>query len=126
MDKELREFCGKMIRYKWVKRCIETGDTKPSHLVPWEELNENDKEMDRILGETLYIFGRYNIEDGDDPFDRPFNEEDSKILMDALKELPKGKSPKVYTKNAYWKDGKYIIPDFPDSLIKKKGNENDQ
>lgn len=52
-----REALGKFVRDVWVAYCLETGDTKPSHIAPWEELSEWDKEADRRIGERLWIEG---------------------------------------------------------------------
>ena len=38
-----------------VAYCQETGDTKPSHLAPWEELSEWDKEADRRIGAAIAV-----------------------------------------------------------------------
>ena len=51
----LREELGKAVRSAWVAYCRETGDTKPSHLAPWEELSEWDKEADRRIGAAIAV-----------------------------------------------------------------------
>lgn len=51
----LREELGKAVRSAWVAYCQETGDTKPSHLAPWEELSEWDKEADRRIGTAIAV-----------------------------------------------------------------------
>lgn len=50
---------GKRVRQAWIAYCLETGDTKPSHIAPWEELSEWDKEADRRIGKAIarYILG---------------------------------------------------------------------
>lgn len=48
-----RDDLGRLVREAWVKYCIETGDTKPSHLTPYDELSEWDKEADRRIGEAV-------------------------------------------------------------------------
>lgn len=48
-----RETLGRVVRQAWVEYCQEIGDTKPSHLAPWEELSEQDKEADRRIGEAV-------------------------------------------------------------------------
>jgi len=50
MGAEYREYLGRIVRLAWVQYCQEAGDTKPSHLAPWEELSEWDKEADRRIG----------------------------------------------------------------------------
>ncbi len=51
----IREELGKAVRSAWVAYCQETGDTKPSHLAPWEELSEWDKEADRRIGAAIAV-----------------------------------------------------------------------
>lgn len=53
MTSEQREHYGRLVRETWVKYCLETGDTKPSHIAPWEQLSEWDKEADRRIAEAL-------------------------------------------------------------------------
>jgi hypothetical protein len=52
---------GRLVRSTWVAYCMEIGDTKPSHLAPWEELPEPDREADRRIGESVYQFAMTNI-----------------------------------------------------------------
>lgn len=44
---------GRVVREAWVKYCIETGDTKPGHLTPYDQLSEWDKEADRVIGTAV-------------------------------------------------------------------------
>ena len=55
MDKSdpLRDQLGRLVRESWVRRCRSIGDTKPSHLVPYDELSEADRETDRVIGEDI-------------------------------------------------------------------------
>lgn len=53
MHPELRECLGRVVRFAWIEYCVSTGDTKPSHIAPWEELSEWDKEADRVIGEAI-------------------------------------------------------------------------
>ena len=48
-----RENLGKLVRAVWIAWAKEQPDPKPSWLVPWEGLNEPDKEVDRLIGERL-------------------------------------------------------------------------
>jgi len=57
IDKTLRERLGRQVRSVWVEYCKRVGDTKPSHRLPWEELSETDKEVDRCIGSALYLEG---------------------------------------------------------------------
>lgn len=49
-----REELGKYVRQIWIDYCLEIGDTKPSHIAPWSELSERDKEADRRIGEAIW------------------------------------------------------------------------
>lgn len=44
---------GRVVRDSWVAYCRETGDTKTSHLTPYDELGEWDKEADRRIGKAI-------------------------------------------------------------------------
>lgn len=48
-----RDVLGRIVRDTWIVRCYETGDTKPSHLAPWQEMNETDRETDRRIAEAV-------------------------------------------------------------------------
>jgi hypothetical protein len=48
-----RETLGRIVRAAWVEYCQEIGDTKPSHIAPWDELSEQDKEVDRRIAEAV-------------------------------------------------------------------------
>lgn len=50
-----REELGKIVRWAWVEYCLEIHDTKPSHIAPWEELPEQDKEADRRIGDRKSV-----------------------------------------------------------------------
>ena len=56
----LRETLGKKVREIWVQYCLETGNKKPSNIAPWEELSEYDKEVDRKIGEQIFLIGADN------------------------------------------------------------------
>ena len=49
-----RERLGRLVREVWVAYCRTIGDEKPAHLAPWEALSEQDREVDRLIGERLY------------------------------------------------------------------------
>ena len=57
-DREDRDALGRIVRESWVSYCVETGDTKPSHVAPWEDLSDWDKEADRRIGEAVAAFLR--------------------------------------------------------------------
>jgi len=48
-----RELGGKLVREAWVEWASRQDITKPSWLVPWEELSERDKEADRCIYTAL-------------------------------------------------------------------------
>jgi hypothetical protein len=48
---------GKAVRALWVAYAAARPNPKPHHLIPWEELDEENKEVDRIIGEALYFWG---------------------------------------------------------------------
>jgi hypothetical protein len=48
-----REQLGRMVREIWVAAAREHPDPKPSWLVPWDELGEWDKEVDRRIGASV-------------------------------------------------------------------------
>jgi hypothetical protein len=47
------ETLAREVRRAWVAFCVETGDDKPSHLVPWDELGEWDREADRRIADAI-------------------------------------------------------------------------
>jgi hypothetical protein len=55
-----RESLGQMVRHVWVEWAKEQDAPKPSWLVPWEGLSELDREVDRRIGEALYLAGYAN------------------------------------------------------------------
>lgn len=48
-----REELGKLVRQVWIEWAQEQPNVKTSWLVPWDELSEPDREVDRRIGETL-------------------------------------------------------------------------
>jgi hypothetical protein len=48
-----REKLGRAVRAVWMAWAREQPNPKPSWLVPWEELSEPDKEVDRRIGEAI-------------------------------------------------------------------------
>lgn len=57
----LREELGRAVRLAWVAYCRATGDEKPSHIAPWEELSEWDQEADRRIGVAVANLVTYKI-----------------------------------------------------------------
>lgn len=52
-----RDDLGRTLREVWVAWAREQPDAKPSWLVPWEQLDEAHKEVDRRMAEALYELG---------------------------------------------------------------------
>ena len=52
-----RDALGREVRRVWIAWAHEQPAPKPSWLVPWEELSEPDREVDRRIGEALYRAG---------------------------------------------------------------------
>ncbi len=53
-----REALGRAVREVWIAWANEQPDPKKlSWLVPWDQLCERDKEVDRRIGETVYRMG---------------------------------------------------------------------
>lgn len=48
-----REILGKVVRQVWIEWANEQPNAKPSWLLPWEELSEPEREVDRRIGETI-------------------------------------------------------------------------
>lgn len=51
-----REKLGQEVRRVWIEYCLEIGDYKPSHLATWDKLSDQDKEVDRRIGEAIVRF----------------------------------------------------------------------
>lgn len=48
-----REVLGKLVRATWITWAQEQPNPKASWLVPWDELDGSDKEVDRRIGEAV-------------------------------------------------------------------------
>lgn len=61
-----REELGRLVREVWIEWAREQPNPKPSWLVPWEDLSEPDREVDRRIGERLAAAGaeRRSVLDG--------------------------------------------------------------
>jgi hypothetical protein len=57
MPPRSREILGQEVRAEWITWAREQPSPKPSWLVPWDELSEPDKEVDRRIGERLFKMG---------------------------------------------------------------------
>lgn len=50
---DVREALGRRVREVWIAWAKTQPEPKPSWLVPWEEMEEKDREVDRQIGETI-------------------------------------------------------------------------
>jgi NTP pyrophosphatase (non-canonical NTP hydrolase) len=55
---EPRELLGRLVRQVWVQWAQEQPDPRPSWLLPWEDLDDGQKEADMRIGEALFSAGR--------------------------------------------------------------------
>lgn len=56
-----REKLGMKVRAVWIDWAREQPEPKASWLMPWEELSEPDREVDRRIGEALFRMGRASV-----------------------------------------------------------------
>lgn len=56
MNEAKREILGSIVRAAWIGYCETTGAIKPKNMIPWDELDDWNKEADRVIGETLFNF----------------------------------------------------------------------
>jgi len=54
LDTDLTEELGKLVRSTWVNWAKSLPLAKQSWLTPWEELDDQQKEIDRLLGKTVW------------------------------------------------------------------------
>lgn len=59
-----RNVLGRLVRAVWVEYCKEIGDSNPAHLMPYDLLNETDKEADRRIGEAVMVYVLDKIKEG--------------------------------------------------------------
>ena len=52
------DMLGRAVRDEWIKWAKEQPNPKPSWLLPWEELTEPEREVDRRIGAHLANIGR--------------------------------------------------------------------
>jgi hypothetical protein len=53
MVNDYRDTLGRIVREAWVAWAQEQDSPKPSWLVPWDDLDESDKEVDRRIAEAV-------------------------------------------------------------------------
>lgn len=54
---EPRELAGRLVRQVWVEWARQQPDPKPSWLLPWEELDDAQQEVDMRIGAALFDAG---------------------------------------------------------------------
>ena len=54
---EPRELVGRLVRQIWVEWAREQPDARPSWLLPWEELDDGQREVDMRIGDVLFTKG---------------------------------------------------------------------
>lgn len=57
MSAEFRDFVGRRVREVWIEWAKRQPNPKPSWLVPYDDLDEADKEADRCIGAALWADG---------------------------------------------------------------------
>lgn len=57
MMADVREPFGRRLREIWVKWASEQPDPKSSWLLPWDELDDGQKEVDMRMGAALWNWG---------------------------------------------------------------------
>jgi hypothetical protein len=55
---EARELVGRLVRQVWVEWAREQSDPKSSWLLPWEALDDGQREVDMRIGEALFAAGK--------------------------------------------------------------------
>jgi hypothetical protein len=63
---EPRELVGRLVRQVWVQWAREQPDPKPSWLLPWEDLDDGQREADMRIGAALFDAGYRAGTNGDD------------------------------------------------------------
>ena len=56
-----REAAGRQVRLAWIAWARTQPDPKPSWLTPWEQLDEPDKEADRLIADRLFRWARVEM-----------------------------------------------------------------
>jgi hypothetical protein len=57
IDPATLDLLGQLVRHVWMQWAKEQPSPKASWLVPWEELPESDREVDRHIGAALFDLG---------------------------------------------------------------------
>jgi len=64
-----REEGGRLVRAAWISWAQQQPNPKPSWLVPWEDLAEEDKEADRVIWDQIALPYVQIIAEKDDRID---------------------------------------------------------
>ena len=57
LTNEMRDSLGRRVREVWIHWASQQNSPKSSWLVPWDQLSESEREVDRQIGESLWAFG---------------------------------------------------------------------
>lgn len=57
VDEARADFLGRRVREVWVEWASRQPNPKPSHLTPWGQLDEGNREVDRLIGTALAAEG---------------------------------------------------------------------
>ena len=55
---EPRELLGRLVRQVWTEWAREQPEAKPSWLLPWEDLDDGQREVDMRIGAVLFEQGK--------------------------------------------------------------------
>ena len=62
LDQMRADMLGRRVREVWVEWASHQPNPKPSHLTPWDQLDEDSREVDRLIGAALAAEGRRETE----------------------------------------------------------------
>lgn len=80
VDEARADFLGRRVREVWVEWASRQPNPKPSHLTPWDQLDEGNREVDRLIGIELAKIGRSEADNAITWFTTCFN---CSTLMDG-------------------------------------------
>ena len=81
-----REQLGRLVRETWVACAEEAGDTKPSHLTGWDDLDEDMREVDMRIGEAVAAFALPDADPGPEDAGRDLRREALAVAYAAGRE----------------------------------------
>jgi hypothetical protein len=62
VDKERADFLGRRVREVWVEWASRQPNPKPSWLAGWDDLDDGQREVDRLIGQKLAAEGQREVE----------------------------------------------------------------